>query len=169
MKEDKPKKVKIEWEDSEIEHLPKIDIKPKKSIKRGKPKIKNFAGFKEFTYYNEKVIPEKNSGKNIPNAHFEVNSNLYKPKTLSKISLLVQYHYIMKISPAIGIIEFDGQFIMDSFKKKVGDLVKYQKKDLIRIFQNIIAKTGTKYAEKIAEKYRIEFDANTVLKRLGFK
>lgn len=129
--------------------------------------IENFGGFKEFIFYNEKVIPGNSSGKNIANAKFEVNSKLYKPKILSKNSLLIKYHFIMNISPDIGLIEFDGQFIMDSFKKEMGSLIKYQQKKLKKVLQNIIAKAGIIHAEKIAKKYRIGFDANTALKELG--
>lgn len=129
--------------------------------------IENFAGFKEFIYYNEKVIPGNNSGKNIADAKFEVNSKLYKPKILSKNSLLIKYHFIMNISPDIGLIEFDGQFIMGSFKEEMGDLIKYQQKKLIKVFQKIIGKAGVVHAQKIAKKYRIGFDTNIALKELG--
>jgi hypothetical protein len=131
--------------------------------------IKNFAGFKEFIYHNERVIPGDKNGKNIENAKFDVKSKLYKPKILSKMSLLIQYHFKMKISPNVGIIEFDGQFVMDSFKKEVGYTVRHEKDKLTKVLQNVIAKAGIKHSEKLGKKYRIGFSAETVLKQLGIK
>ena len=127
------------------------------------------AGFKEFIYYNEKVIPGVNIGLNIQDAHFEVNSKTIKPKILSKKRLLIQYHFTMKISPKIGLIEFDGQFVMDSFKNEVGYLLKNEKEKLTKALRNVIAKEGIKHSEKLGQKYRIGFSAEIVLKKLGIK
>lgn len=156
-------------EEKKILTLEGDQLIPKKEINNKKPKIKNFAGFKEFIFYDEKVIPEKNSGKSLDNAHFDVNSKLNNLKILSKKSLLIQFHFTMKISPEIAFIEFDGQFIMDSFLNEVGYLVRYQKAKLLNIFQKLIAKAGIKHAEIIGKKYRIGFDSDIVCKKLGLK
>ena len=149
----------------QILHLEGDKLKPSQNLFD----IKNFAGFKEFIYYNEKIIPGKNSCKNIDNGNFDVKSDLYKPKILSKMSLLVQYHFIMKISPDIGKIEFDGQFILDSFKNEIGYLLKNEQNKLKKVLQNVIAKDGIIHSEKIAKKYGIGFSAAKVLKNLGLK
>lgn len=136
--------------------------------KQNRHQIKNFAGFKDFIFTNKKIIPGENMGKMMDNAIFEVNSKLYKPRLLSKMSLLIKYHYTMKISPDIGTIEFDGQFKMDSFKNEIKHLLKHENKDLVEALQNVIAKAGTIHAEKIGKEYRIYFSAQTVLRNLGY-
>jgi len=146
-----------------------LSLKGDSLVPKQQEEIKNFAGFKDFIYYNEKVIPGDNIGKNQENADFDVNSKIYKPKILSKMSIVIQYHFTMKISPEIGFIEFDGQFIMDSFNNEVGYLVKHEKDKLTKVLQNVIAKAGIKHSEKIGKKYRIGFSSKTVLKNLGIK
>jgi len=85
------------------------------------------------------------------------------------MSLLVQYHFIMKISPDIGRLEFDGQFILDSFKNEIGYLLKNEQNKLKKVLQNVIAKDGIIHSEKIGKKYRIGFSSDKVLKNLGLK
>ncbi len=158
---------KISFNNSEKKIL---SLKGDSLVPKQQKRIKNLAaGFKEFIYYNEKVIPGVNSGKNIEKANFDVNSKTIKPKILSKKSLLIQYHFTMKISPEIGFIEFDGQFIMDSIKNEVGYLLRHEKNKLAKVLRNVIAKEGIKHSEKLGNQYRIGFSAETVLKNLGIK
>lgn len=91
-------------EQKQVLQLEGDKLKPKRELLD----IKSFTEIKEPIYYNEKIIPGRHSGRSYDNATFNINSTLKQLKILSKMSLLVQYHFIMKISPDVGIIEFDG-------------------------------------------------------------
>ncbi|MFX1502030.1 MAG: hypothetical protein ACFFDH_13790 [Promethearchaeota archaeon] len=143
--------------------------KDKRVLKVDPHDIKNFGGFKKFIYFNEQVIPGPNSGKKYNNAEFYVKGDLNEPKILSKMSLLVPYHFVMNITPDVGHIEFDGQFIFDSFKKEIGYLLNNKFDNLKVVLQNVIAKAGIRHAEKISKKYRIGFSSEVIFKKLGLK
>lgn len=149
----------------------KVPSKEKKRITlpKGALKIKKYTEFKEFVYYNEQVIPGKNSGKNLKNAEFYIKGDFHEPKILSKMRLYVPFHFRMKIIPEGGTIEFDGQFVMESNNKKIGYLLDNEVENLKILLQHIIAKSGISYAEKIGKNYRIGFSSEIIFKKLGLK
>lgn len=145
---------------------PFLYLQDDKLVLKKEKNIKNFAGFKDFKFRNEKISLGINAGNHVEDAQFDVNSRLIKPKILSQKKLRIQYKFRMKISPDVAELEFEGQFIMDSFVNDVGYLLKHQKKKLDEVLQGTILKEGIKHSSDIAKKNGVNFSPGTVLKKI---
>lgn len=148
---------------------PSLKLQKNKLVQKNSKIAKNFAGFKDFKFRNEKISLGFNAGNHFNNAHFEVNSKLIKPRIITHEKLKIQYKFMMKIHPEVAEIEFEGQFIMDSFVNDVGYLLKNQKNKLVNVLQDVILNEGVRYSSEIGKKNGVIFSPDLALKNIKSK
>ena len=88
---------------------------------------------------------------------------------LNKIERKVCFHFKLKIEPNVAIIDFDGEFILESEQqRKIDKLIKKRADFIKNYLNNFILKYSYYHTEKIANLNAIPFtQADLILKSLG--